>query len=336
MVPLCDLDVVVLDHADVPFDGPAQLWRIGLPEDEVWTAGDELVARLELQDGGLAFQGLEPGTYRIEVGRRAAGSEPLPAFDVAGAEQREVFHAARVQSGVLRCVLLDLTGEPLKADVEFSMSNCTFMSARDGSSSPSWANKRRLRQPEPMRFRKGGVGCGRSRQTQAIREGAYLVLGQWAESNVFESAPSAIALKMECPVQTPEQAVAFELRWQGRQVQRLLNARAKWPKAPRIQARSLSKTVRIPRGMDLGDAFAFQTFVFEASELQAAVAAALEIQFEEPPHSQIESPLFGPTVERTDLHIEITLQPKGEEPYNVRWYPARGPLADIDFRRPPR
>jgi hypothetical protein len=68
-----------------PVSGNVDLWRIGAPENEAWTAGDQKQASLSVQGGSARAESLAAGLYRAYPLFARAGAEVAPAFQIGGA-----------------------------------------------------------------------------------------------------------------------------------------------------------------------------------------------------------------------------------------------------------
>jgi len=67
-----------------PSEGELQLWRVGIPAEKGWSAGDEFVGNYRVPAAGLAIPDLSPGTYRALCAAHAASAPELAAFEVEG------------------------------------------------------------------------------------------------------------------------------------------------------------------------------------------------------------------------------------------------------------
>jgi hypothetical protein len=65
-----------------PVAGEIRLWRIGLPAESGWSAGDEYVGQFQVPEAGLAIPDFEPGRYRAICGAHARSATELPAFEL--------------------------------------------------------------------------------------------------------------------------------------------------------------------------------------------------------------------------------------------------------------
>ena len=61
---------------------PVRLWRLGLPADEDWLAGDQIQARAEVPPEGATFEQLPAGRYRVECLDARRGAPDPAEFEV--------------------------------------------------------------------------------------------------------------------------------------------------------------------------------------------------------------------------------------------------------------
>ena len=124
-----------------PVSGMIQLWRIGLPEDDVWTAGDQLIERLTIELGQHEFAELVPGSYRIEAGMARLGHGALDEFAVDPGANVMRFEVDAARRRLVQVAVVDQDGRPWAQKVEFmwmrSKGDTRFFS------DPDWVHLRR-------------------------------------------------------------------------------------------------------------------------------------------------------------------------------------------------
>ncbi|MEM7306373.1 MAG: hypothetical protein AAF682_06875 [Planctomycetota bacterium] len=96
-----------------PLASEVELWQLGLPADDRWTAGDRLHAVADVPAEGHLFEGLPPGRYRAYVrARRHAGRDSRELRVVAPRTEAElVVDTPRMARFYLD--LRDLDGQPI-------------------------------------------------------------------------------------------------------------------------------------------------------------------------------------------------------------------------------
>ena len=79
----CALRIRLLDEVTgKPFSSDVELWRLDLPEDEDWTAGDHLQATKNVGPDGGTFTDLPTGRYRIVVRGQSRSLDMTLELDV--------------------------------------------------------------------------------------------------------------------------------------------------------------------------------------------------------------------------------------------------------------
>ncbi|MCE9634082.1 MAG: hypothetical protein K8T90_00115 [Planctomycetes bacterium] len=82
----CELFLnLVDDSTGAPLAAKVRLWRLGVPEDERWTAGDHVQKKGNVPAEGIRWSALPAGRYLVQVDaqRRAAAAIPVVALDRA-------------------------------------------------------------------------------------------------------------------------------------------------------------------------------------------------------------------------------------------------------------
>jgi hypothetical protein len=112
------------------------LWRIGIPAEPGFTAGDERVGRFELPAAGLAIPDLAPGTYRILTDAHSASAPDLAPFAVQAPRTELAFDVLPSKEREAFVDLVDMMGKPIAA-AEYKSHG------RSGSvRKPGWAHMR--------------------------------------------------------------------------------------------------------------------------------------------------------------------------------------------------
>lgn len=160
-----------------PIRSPIELWRIGLPEDRRWTAGDELVERVEVPEPGHVFADLLAGRYRVHARAQRVGAEDPPVFEVVGPTDVDL-GVAMPRAFAVAVELIDVYGRSVDAACIGTHGHF------DGGGTPTWARERRDKLADMLLVGSGGA-AGFYRSTTAVtRSGPRgLALGLWRERN---------------------------------------------------------------------------------------------------------------------------------------------------------
>lgn len=165
-----------------PVSGALQLWRVNLPENEQWTAGDRLVLETKAQDGRLEVPNLTAGDYRVHCLFAVEGSPASAAFRLQHDQQQVELKVTMPRKEEAHITWVSSNGALLGGDQEILERQWAGNSSRMNSHpDPVWAQERRqkIENEETMTFRGRGAG-GRfgSRSHQSWRaqidgEGRY-------------------------------------------------------------------------------------------------------------------------------------------------------------------
>ena len=149
-----------------------QLWRLGLPEDDDWTAGDLLQGRFEVPVEGLRIPDLPEGRYRVYSYWLRFGSDDPPEFEVFGVETVVELAVPMCRDRRVHLKLFDGAGRSWTATGRRG-GGCTS-GTRSGSDYPSWRVRRTGKRRE-FREPSGDVrGCG-----PGEKEFRSIVAGPW-------------------------------------------------------------------------------------------------------------------------------------------------------------
>lgn len=178
------------------------LWRIGAPQNEHWTVGDQLQQPLQVPREGLTVENLPRGVYRAYFPGARRGAPALAEFEVRGewTSQRLPVDLPRKREIFLQ--LYDESGVRIDQ-----------VSARESTRSrrlerprPSWQTKRVLRSGQAF-LDIGGFGGGYSgfshrpfRQLKSTQDG--FIVGDFAEDSRTVRYSQNINLKQSEAVQS--------------------------------------------------------------------------------------------------------------------------------------
>lgn len=143
---------LVGDPGGQPVAMRVRLWQLGLPETELWTAGDRVRSELTIPPDGADVP-LPAGRYRIQCLDRRARAEDPAAFAVPiGASDRvvAVAHRREVQ---LRLRILDEDGVALRQSDKRRLYRRSAHQDGDTSLGAVWLRPRELKSGRPLRDR---------------------------------------------------------------------------------------------------------------------------------------------------------------------------------------
>ena len=142
-----------------PVEGEVDLWRLGVPEEIEWTAGDVRIARVELEAGVASFDDLKTGTYRVAALMQRRDAAYLPPFEVVAGLNAETLAVEVAARRDVQLDVLALDGARIPGRVEFLDRGTTmhFGSWRH----PEWAQPRRRKLEGDTLIGVGGAGGGR-------------------------------------------------------------------------------------------------------------------------------------------------------------------------------
>jgi len=191
------LSLRVVDAAtDRPVKAAVVLWRLDVPEDDAWTAGDVRLASVDVGEAPFRFEGLPPGRYRAEVpGRRKDAADP-PAFDVRRGENERTVAVTMPGSFRAWVRLFDEEGHEVGAAERWS----GMLSWYDRPLTPEWAHPRTSRSPGRQTGLGGGCSWIVSRNPAAPwveipREPSGCSLGSFPESSAGRAPAWRVAVR---------------------------------------------------------------------------------------------------------------------------------------------
>jgi len=94
-----------------PVAGELRLWRIELPAEPGWTAGDEYAGAFQVPEAGLAIPDLKPGRYRAICGAHARSAPELPAFELRASGDPVVLEVQKPRSREVWVEIVDARGQ---------------------------------------------------------------------------------------------------------------------------------------------------------------------------------------------------------------------------------
>ena len=108
------LTIRLVDRATrKPVGAGVRLWRLDVPEDDAFSAGDQIQAEAEVPAKGLPIEGLPIGRDRIECDAQRKGAPDPPAFTVA-TEFRRDFEVDLPRTFTARLAVFDENGRPVE------------------------------------------------------------------------------------------------------------------------------------------------------------------------------------------------------------------------------
>jgi len=149
------------DADGLPVEMKVRLWRLDAPENDMWTAGDEVRATLVAPTDGAVVDRLPPGRYRLECLDRRHDTEDPPEFTLSrGVTERDVAVPNR-RWFRLRLMLLDEAGSPIARSIrkEGGRSSGGYVK-EPGFAPPRWASPRSSRNPDSPNEGFGGYSAG--------------------------------------------------------------------------------------------------------------------------------------------------------------------------------
>jgi hypothetical protein len=155
----CVLRLRLLDEATgQPLASHVELWRLGLPEDERWTAGDERQLTTHMGPDGCAFSRLPAGRYRLAVrGQSFVVDDDPPAFVVRDAVTDLALPVCAPRSHRVYLRMFDQRGREHRT-AEFRR-HCSTSRSRPPTE-PAWARRRRPKGASAHVGLQAGVGGG--------------------------------------------------------------------------------------------------------------------------------------------------------------------------------
>jgi hypothetical protein len=98
-------------HSGEPCASRVELWRVDAPQNDGWSAGDQLQASVEVDLDGARIPDLPEGRYRAAC-ERAAASQELPEFEVRAPHTAIELWVEQPGEFELRVHFVDRFGEP--------------------------------------------------------------------------------------------------------------------------------------------------------------------------------------------------------------------------------
>jgi len=160
----CALRLRLLDDVTgKPFTSDVELWRLDLPEDEEWTAGDLLQAERNVGPDGGTFADLPAGRYRVVVhGQSFLAEDDPPAFLVRRAFTDLELSVRAPRSHRVYLQVFDERGREMRTA---KLRHHDWSWASDGPADPAWARRREPKRASASLNRSivvgGGIGGGR-------------------------------------------------------------------------------------------------------------------------------------------------------------------------------
>jgi len=143
-----------------PVETKVRLWRVDVPENDAWTAGDEVRATLVAPKDGAVVDRLPAGQYKLECLDRRHGATDPPEFTLStGVNQRDVAVPNR-RWFRLRLMVVNEAGSPIARSVRREGGVSTGSSGEPGILPPEWAIPRRSRDSDSPIQRFWGGSCG--------------------------------------------------------------------------------------------------------------------------------------------------------------------------------
>lgn len=141
-----------------------RLWRLDVPEDRLWTAGDEMRLEREVPVEGYVFPRLPPGRYRVQcLDARKDAADP-PAFDVTDGVVVREERVPNRRWMRFRARLVDELGVPIVRAMRCPAGSANGHYGDEGA--PGWATPRAPRDGAPWSgYRSFGAGCSMGENT---------------------------------------------------------------------------------------------------------------------------------------------------------------------------
>ncbi len=154
-----------------PRAGRILLWRVEIPVEPPWGAGDQYVGDYAVPASGLVLPDLVPGRYRVLCDAQALSAGELAPFEVRGATSEIVLDVDPPREREAWVDLVDARGEP------FETAELTLSTRSGGMRTPEWRHPRAPLDPEGE-YPAQGVGGGMSSTTydrppRKVRRGAH-------------------------------------------------------------------------------------------------------------------------------------------------------------------
>jgi hypothetical protein len=155
------------DLDGAPVELKVRLWRLGVPETERWTAGDEIRATFVVPIGGDTVGGLPGGRYRIECLDHRDTWEDPPAFTLAKDDGERVVDVPNRPWFRVRVPLVDESGARIDRSVGRRGASASGSSMKR-TDPPGWATPRRSKTVDAPPSSSSGVGANGHGQGERI------------------------------------------------------------------------------------------------------------------------------------------------------------------------
>ena len=339
----------------VVVDGMLQLWRIGLAEDEDWTAGDKRIQHLTTQKGQAVFNPIPPGLYRIEAGMARPGHGDLDEFTVEAGSNFMRFEVDAALRRPVQIAVVDQAGRPWGAAVQFKWMQTVSGVRFDRD--PEWAQPRQSKGEDFAGVRWGGSGHYRTSH-RTYRSHALGPLG----FEVGDRDPASVAktylhlwnlrLTRNAPQPIPFNAsAAFEAAltgWSTSERAKSLEA-GEWPLEQRFELAlevddvggpgfvvvavdpySLIDRLEGVADRDLGELLEGLTVTCQAAPIRPADPDANDVTLDRTttstPSTTSEMNLSAIETSAQAASVVIELVLDGRTRLHTKWFPAREPM----------
>jgi hypothetical protein len=178
------------DGDDLPVETEVRLWRLDVPENAAWTAGDEIRAKLVVSKDGAIVDRLPLGRYRLECLDRRHGAKDPPEFALSEGASDFVVRVPNRRWFRLRLRLTDDVGEPIVRSIREPGWSSSSASSGPGYEAPEWARPRQAKGPNAKEFfipgggQGDGVGGPPGTLVEATHDG-FFDLGRWHEGSTW-------------------------------------------------------------------------------------------------------------------------------------------------------
>lgn len=166
-----------------PVAASIQLWRLGAPGNDDWTAGDQLQLRCDVPLEGTSLHDLPAGRYRIFSGDARRGAHDPPEFTLEDGHSDADLPMDMPRRMSATLLILDERGGQITEATRTDGGSGSSFSSRDDE--PDWVVSRNLRRGVACRSVMCGSGCGGGRSrpvaVTATRDG--FPVGEFTEAS---------------------------------------------------------------------------------------------------------------------------------------------------------